>query len=360
MHRTSDYDYRLPPEQIAQAPRAERDSARMMVLNRETGAILAHARVADLPDFLRPGDLLVRNDSRVFPARVQGRWRDTGGGAELLLVERLPGTQRWSALCGSGRPLRPGLELRPAGADLFVRIRTGRDARGRVQVEFPGGVDVMALLERIGTPPVPPYIRRNAEDPRIRLDRTRYQTVYARQTGSVAAPTAGLHFTEALLDKLGTRGIGMAEVTLHVGPGTFRPVKTERVEEHEVEPERYSVPEATARKIRACRDRGGRVVAVGSTTVRTLETMMAGQGAAPRACSGRSGLYIYPPFAFRAVDIMLTNFHLPRSSLLMMVCALAGRDRVLRAYAEAVRRGYRFYSYGDCMLILPGTSGDGS
>ena len=358
---TSDFDFELPPELIAQEPPARRGDSRMLVLDRATGAIV-HSRVRELHRWLRPGDLMVMNDTRVFPARLLGEWEDTGGRIELLLVEPvdasgavIPGDVRgdegrWTCLCRSGRPPRPGQAAVFGGGALRTTVDEAC-GEGSVIVRFHADVPLMEALSRFGAVPVPPYIRRSGDDlARAAMDRERYQTVYAAHTGAVAAPTAGLHFTEDILDDLAARGVSRAFVTLHVGPGTFKPVKSETVEGHAIDPERYEVPAATADAVRRCRESGGRILAVGSTSVRTLETMARAPGA-PCACAGRSGLYIYPPFDFRCVDLMLTNFHLPRSSLLMMVSALAGRERVLAAYREAVRERYRFYSYGDCMLI---------
>ena len=354
--QTADFDYRLPPELIAQEPAPQRDASRMMVVHRGTGQI-EHRHVTDLPEYLRGGDLMVVNNTRVIPARVFGTWEDTDGTVELLLVEEVaPG--EWEALCRSGRPVRPGLRMRLAEGRLRGEIRADMGG-GRYRVVLDGAGGVLEILERSGVPPVPPYIKRPAGGGGlVALDRERYQTIFARTPGAVAAPTAGLHFTDALLDRLARRGVARAAVTLHVGPGTFKPVKAERVEDHIMEAERYECPAETADAMDRARVRRGRVLAVGSTTVRTLETVALENG---RVCaaSGRSSLFIYPPFAVRAVDLMLTNFHLPRSTLLMMVSAFAdrggageGRERVLNAYREAVREGYRFYSYGDCMLLL--------
>ncbi|MGI6496155.1 MAG: tRNA preQ1(34) S-adenosylmethionine ribosyltransferase-isomerase QueA [Kiritimatiellia bacterium] len=358
---TSDFDYDLPAELIAQEPPAVRGDSRMLVLDRATGGIV-HSHIRDLHRWLNPGDLLVMNDTRVFPARLQGNWEDTRGRIELLLVEPVdasgevhPGDVRgdedcWICLCGSGRPPRTGQSAVFVDGAIRAEILETREG-GSVVARFHADAPLLDVLSRFGAVPVPPYIRREGNDrARAVLDRERYQTVYAAHTGAVAAPTAGLHFTPELLDDLATRGVPHAFVTLHVGPGTFKPVKSETVEEHAIDPERFDVPASTADAVRACRAAGGRVVAVGSTSVRTLETMARLPGA-PCACSGRSGLYVYPPFEFRCVDRMLTNFHLPKSSLLMMVSALAGRETVLAAYREAVRERYRFFSYGDCMLV---------
>ena len=342
--RTSDFDYELPPSAIAQEPAAERDSSRLMVLPREKGDVRHHV-FRHLPDLLSPGDLVVVNRSRVFPARLLGR-RASGGGAEVLLL-RDKGEGRWEAMVRPGRHLRPGQRV-TVDEDLTVVVESealAGDGRRQIRI-LSKRREVAAGLERCGHTPLPPYIRR----PDRPEDRDRYQTVYAREAGSIAAPTAGLHFTPALLDRLRERHIEVAEVVLHVGPGTFRPVTAARVEDHIVEPEPFSVPEETAAAVAAARERGGRVVAVGTTTVRTLESVArADRGVEAR--DGHAGLVIVPGFNFRVVDALITNFHLPRSSLLLLVAAFAGRERVLGAYAEALRAGYRFYSYGDAMLI---------
>jgi S-adenosylmethionine:tRNA ribosyltransferase-isomerase len=315
-----------------------------MVLPRDGGPVRHHV-FRDLPGLLAPGDLVVVNRSRVIPARLLGR-RASGGQAEILLL-RGRGDGRWEAMVRPGRHLRPGQRV-SVDEDLSVVVESeALAADGRRQVRLLSRRrDVVAGLERCGHTPLPPYIRR----PDRPLDRERYQTVYAREAGSIAAPTAGLHFTPAVLARLRERGIETAEVVLHVGPGTFHPVTAERVEDHVVEPEPFSVPQETADAIAAARARGGRVVAVGTTTVRVLETV-ARDGGGIEARDGEAGLVIVPGFAFRVVDALVTNFHLPRSSLLLLVAAFAGRERVLGAYAAALEEGYRFYSYGDAMLI---------
>jgi S-adenosylmethionine:tRNA ribosyltransferase-isomerase len=315
-----------------------------MVLPRGDGAP-RHAVFRELPELLAAGDLLVVNRSRVFPARLLGR-RASGGQAEVLLLERLAG-ELWLALVRPGRRLRPG-DTVEAGT-LTVRIESdGRDADGRRRVRLLARAgSVEQAIEREGHTPLPPYIRR----PDRPADRERYQTVYAREPGSVAAPTAGLHFSQGVLARLTERGIERAEVVLHVGPGTFRPVTSERVEEHRVPAEAFAVPPEAAAAVARARARGGRVVAVGTTSVRALEAAVDASGRVA-AREGRTELVVLPGHRFRAVDALLTNFHLPRSSLLLLVCAFAGRERVLAAYAEAIREGYRFYSYGDAMLIL--------
>ncbi|MCL1920560.1 MAG: tRNA preQ1(34) S-adenosylmethionine ribosyltransferase-isomerase QueA [Kiritimatiellaeota bacterium] len=348
---TSDFDYELPPELIAQEPPQVRGTSRMMVLRRDGGCI-EHRQVGDLPDYLTADDLLVLNDTRVFPARLKGAWADTGGAVELLLVNPLPASPSvWSCLCGSGRPVRAGLLARFAGGEVDAEILAPM-ANGACPVLFRTARPLMALLEEHGQTPIPPYIRRDGGGRMERTDRERYQTVYARETGAVAAPTAGLHFTDALFQSLDAKGVRRASVTLHVGPGTFRPVKTATVEAHRMDAERYRVTQAAAGAVASCKARGGRIVAVGSTSVRTLETVAAANNGRVVAAEGGSAIFIYPPYRFQVTDAMLTNFHLPQSTLIMMVSALAGRELILRAYREAIAERYRFFSYGDCMLIL--------
>ena len=347
--KTSDFDFDLPPERIAQEPAERREDARMLVLRRAGGA-LEHRRAGDLPAFLAPCDVLVVNNTRVVPCRLYGRKEDTGGRVEVFFLEPA-GEGCWSVLLHASRPPRPGARLRLGSGRLRATVlETGAGGRSTVRVE--GEAPLEEVLEAEGRTPLPPYIRRAPHDrSREAADRARYQTVYARHAGAVAAPTAGLHLSAELLARLAAAGVERAEITLHVGLGTFRPVKTEDPAAHTMEEERYDIPQAAAEAIGRARAAGGRVVAVGSTTVRTLETAWRpGEGLS--ALRGRTSLFIREPYRFTAVDAMLTNFHLPRSTLLMMVCALAGRKRVLAAYAEAVREGYRFYSYGDCMLIL--------
>lgn len=357
---TADFDYTLPEELIAQVPPAIRGTSRMMVLDRTKPGI-AHRHISDITDYLRAGDLLVLNNTRVFPARILGAWEDTGGAAELLLLNCLTqerpaanGTYActWRCLCGSGRRSRAGHTICCAEGAIKALI-SERDAEGNVVVNFTCSAPLMTLLNRYGLTPVPPYIHRDANDAQLaRLDRERYQTIYAKEVGAVAAPTAGLHFTEAIFAALEAKGVRRAFVTLHVGPGTFKPVKAERIEDHHMDPETYVVPEETARLIADTRRQGGRIIAVGSTSVRTLETVAALNNGQIVATHGSSTAFIYPPYTFHAIDAMLTNFHLPQSTLIMMVSALAGRERILEAYREAVRERYRFFSYGDCMLIL--------
>jgi len=318
-----------------------------MTLDVSSGEI-AHRSVRDLPELLRGGDLIVANNSRVFPARLVGRL-PTGARVELLLLQpRGSGTSgTWEALGKPGRKLRTGTTIDFPG--LTARI-VGRGAFGRRTVELTSESELFATLDRIGRTPLPPYIKRSG-DSLEGSDRERYQTVYAREPGSIAAPTAGLHFSPELCERLLARGVGWAEVTLHVGYGTFQPVRTETVEEHVLEAESYTIPEATAEAIAATRAAGGRVIAVGTTTVRTLETA-AVENRTVKPGSGSTSLFIHPGFRFRVVDALLTNFHLPRSSLFILVSAFGGLDLVRRAYEEAVRERYRFYSYGDAMLIF--------
>ncbi|MCP3959398.1 MAG: tRNA preQ1(34) S-adenosylmethionine ribosyltransferase-isomerase QueA [bacterium] len=344
--RASDFDYRLPESLIAQAP-AGRGHSRLLVLDAEGEA--RHRTVADLPGLLRPGDLLVVNDTRVIPARLFARRRPGGGSVELLLLEKLE-TSTWEALAKPAKRARTGTVLE-LDSGLGAEVEAEGES-GRRRLHFSSEVE--PHLERLGHVPLPPYIRRGDEA----ADRASYQTVYARHPGAVAAPTAGLHFSGELFDDLTARGVERAAVTLHVGIGTFRPVSVERVEEHRMEAERYIVPTATAEAIRRTRAAGGRIVAVGTTVVRTLESAALATGEV-EPVDGRTELFITPGYRFRAVDVLMTNFHLPRSTLLMMVSAFAGpgttgRDRVLAAYEEAVAHEYRFYSYGDAMLLERG------
>lgn len=344
--RPSDFDYDLPEALVAQEPVSPRDASRLLVLPRRGGPV-QHRRFRELPELLAPGDLLVFNDTRVIPARLDGV-KGTGGRCELLLCEPLPAAPaapgaRFRAMGQASKPIRPGQRLAFGPLAAVVEAAEGE---GFFLVRFDReGEGFAAALERAGHVPLPPYIRR----PDRPADRERYQTVFARVPGSAAAPTAGLHFTPELLSRLDERGIVRATVTLHVGPGTFLPVREERVEAHRMHEEPYEVPEATAAAFAACRARGGRVVAVGSTAVRTLESAFA--DGALRPGPGRTSLFVLPGYEWKAVDAMVTNLHLPHSTLLMLVCALGGRERVLAAYRDAVREGYRFYSYGDAMLV---------
>jgi S-adenosylmethionine:tRNA ribosyltransferase-isomerase len=337
-------DYPLPAAAIAQTPAEPREGARLLVVHRGTGALADHL-VRDLPELLQPGDCLVVNDSRVIPARVFAE-DAAGRRVELLFVEPL-GPERWRALVRPGRRCRPHVVL-VAGGEGGARLRVAAVEPDGVRVieRMDGTVD--DLIQTQGVPPLPPYIARHAKPGPE--DVARYQTVYARTPGSIAAPTAGLHFSDDLLGRLRARRVEVHHVTLHVGPGTFRPIKTARVEEHAVAPERAIVSEETAHAVNAARAAGRRVVAVGTTTTRTLESAVDGNGVV-QPFEGLASVTIHPGHRFRVVSALLTNFHLPRSSLLSLVCAFAGRDLVLRAYAHAVGAGYRFYSYGDATLI---------
>ncbi len=362
--RLADLAYELPEELIAQVPAAERDASCLLALSRAPGAI-GHHVFRELPALLRAGDLLVLNDTKVVPAHLGGRW-ESGGTVELLLVrEAEPGL--WEAM------LKPAAKAR---AGRCIAIGDGGRARvaayagpGRRLLRFDPGTDVRALMDRHGLMPLPHYIRRpesnlqgrrpaverpptpDPRPPSPAFDRERYQTVYAREEGAIAAPTAGLHFTEALLDAMAAAGIEVRRVTLHVGPGTFRPIRATRIQDHRMEAERYVIPEATAQALKAARAEGRRVIAVGTTVVRALEHSALRSGEV-QAGPAEADLFITPGHRFRVVDGMVTNFHLPGSTPLVLVAALAGLHRIQAAYAEAVARGYRFYSYGDAMLIL--------
>jgi S-adenosylmethionine:tRNA ribosyltransferase-isomerase len=351
----SDFDFELPPAQIAQEP-GPRGSSRLLVLDRASGAI-THTTFDRIGDHLRAGDLLVVNDTRVFPARLIGRRVPSGGAVECLLmgagvaVEGEAGAEDWDALVHPGQKLKPGARVAFEGGGVTLEgeiLERRFHGRRRVRLRAGAGQSVAAVVDRIGHVPLPPYIDR-ADRPE---DRERYQTVYARVRGSIAAPTAGLHFTDRLLAELAAGGIETAQVTLHVGYGTFKPVRTQIVEEHIVDPEAFEVTAAVAELIsRARRDRR-RVIAVGTTTARVLETLELSGAGGVLPARGETSAFIFPGHRFGVVDGLVTNFHLPRSSLLMLVAALGGRDAVLRAYAEAVAGGYRFYSYGDAMLML--------
>ncbi|MFA5026532.1 MAG: S-adenosylmethionine:tRNA ribosyltransferase-isomerase [Candidatus Methylomirabilota bacterium] len=374
--RLSDFDYELPPELIAQEPAPRRDASRLLALERATG-VLSHRRFGDLPDLLRAGDVLVINDTRVLPARLFGAYED-GRPVEALFLHPVSDGS-WEALVKPAKHARPGRQLALAGGRLQATV-VGLGTYGRRRLQLPPGTDLRALLKACGAMPLPPYIKRQIEGrapsaerspddpapgspgarpdgsraplgPRLSaLDSDRYQTVYAREEGAVAAPTAGLHFTPELLSRLQSSGILLAPITLHVGPGTFQPVRVDDIRLHRMEPERFRIPEASAAAVRAAKQEGRRVVAVGTTCVRTLEHLAAHHGEVS-AAEGWADLFIAPGHVFRVVDALLTNFHLPRSTLLMLVSAFAGRETIRRAYLEAIRERYRFYSYGDAMLM---------
>ncbi len=352
--RISDFDYELPEELIAQQPAGRRDSSRMLVVGRAEET-LRDGSFAEFPAELRSGDLVVLNNTRVFPARLVGSREPTGGRVELLLVRRREEgtgeTQVWEALARPARRLSAGERVRFGDGRLRAEVLgPTEDGAGRVvRFEAEGSFD--ALVEEFGRMPLPPYIKRESDDLAVvSEDRERYQTVYAAAPGAIAAPTAGLHFTPQVLDELRARGVSVAELTLHVGYGTFAPVRAEDLSRHTVAAERFEISEETAAAVNRAREGGGRVVAVGTTSVRALESAADERGRIS-AGRGETGLTITPGYEFRAVDALLTNFHLPRSSLLVLVGAFAGRELVLRAYRHAVRARYRFYSYGDCMFI---------
>ena len=365
--KTRQFWYPLPERLIAQHPAERRGTEKMMVLHRATG-VIEHRHIADIVDYMTANDLLVVNDTKVFPARLLGEWPDTHGAVEILMVNAAPmdadderpsmadskNALRWNVIVGSGRKCREGQTavFGPNG-ELKATLLKPLSGIGMWQVEFSCSRPLMDLLDEFGHTPVPPYVKREGTATEEKEDRARYQTIYAREVGSVAAPTAGLHFTPEIFAALEAKGVKRVAVTLHVGPGTFRPVKADNIEDHQMDFEAFTVPLETAEAINACKARGGRVFCVGSTTVRTLETVAA---ATPDgkvvAGSGASNIFIYPPYTFKVCDCMLTNFHLPQSTLLMMISALAGRERVLCAYALAVRANYMFFSYGDCMLIV--------
>jgi len=348
----TDFDFDLPEDLIAQEPPAERGASRLMVVN--GSGPLEHRMFRDLPEYLRAGDLLVLNDTRVFPARMVGRRLPGGGVVECLLLGRLEsagaGTEIWSALLRPAQKLRTGqaLVFERGGRTIHAEV-VAREAEPypRIRLMVSGGT-VADAIERVGRIPLPPYIRRPDTDD----DRTRYQTVFACSIGSIAAPTAGLHFTPGILDAVRAKGVEVTTLTLHVGYGTFKPVKVDQVEAHQVDPESYHVPTAAAEALTLARREGRRILAVGTTTTRVLETLVVGSDGRVAPATGETKTFIYPGHRFQLVDGLITNFHLPRSSLLMLVAAFAGRDLVLGAYREAVTRGYRFYSYGDAMLIL--------
>ena len=415
--KTRQFWYPLPARLVAQHPAERRGTEKMMVLHRDTG-VIEHRHIADIVEYITPNDLLVVNDTKVFPARLLGEWPDTHGAVEMLMVNAAPmdsdderptmaaagDSLRWNVIVGSGRKCREGqvASFGPNG-ELKATLLKPLSGIGMWQVEFTCERPLMDLLDEFGHTPVPPYVKREGTAEEEREDRERYQTIYAREVGSVAAPTAGLHFTPEIFAALDAKGVKRVAVTLHVGPGTFRPVKADNIEDHHMDFEAFTVPPETADAVNACKARGGRVFCVGSTTVRTLETVAAAveqdrvaigsnrvaigsdgvdvgsngvdvgsndiggstlsdakstltDSISPHKVvvpgSGASDIFIYPPYRFRVCDCMLTNFHLPQSTLLMMISALAGRERVLCSYAMAVQKNYMFFSYGDCMLIV--------
>ena len=357
--RTAEFDYDLPPELIAQAPTARRDQSRLLVLNRLKRS-LEHRRLRDFVAYLQAGDVVVLNNSRVIPARLRGVKTESGGQIEVLLTEELA-VNDWWVMLRPGKRVRMGttIEFRAPSQRLseFTATIKAKNEDGLCRLQFTGVPDVRDTLDWLGEMPLPPYIERSSAESPVN-DRERYQTVFAREPGSVAAPTAGLHFTPELLAEIRQRGVRVCFVTLHVGLGTFAPVKAECVEHHRMHEDPFDLPAETARTIQQAKHAGHRVFAVGTTTLRVLETAAARHGGAIGPCRGRTALFVYPPYEFNVVDALLTNFHLPKSTLLMLVSAFAapgetrGRELVLSAYAEAIRERYRFYSYGDAMVLL--------
>lgn len=339
--KTSDFYYDLPEELIAQTPLERRDASRLMVLDRRTGEV-THRHFYDIVEYLQPGDCLVMNDSRVLPARLMGH-RPTGGVVEVLLLRDL-GDKCWECLCKPGRKMQPGNQVIFGDGELTATVREVREDGNRV-VEFHYEGIFLEILERLGKMPLPPYIKAELKD------QERYQTVYSREVGSAAAPTAGLHFTQELLDKIRAKGVSTAFVTLHVGLGTFRPVKAEEITDHHMHSELCMMNQETADLLNATRARGGRIICVGTTSCRTLESLVNPDGG---FCAGSkwTEIFIYPGYTFKAMDGLITNFHLPESTLVMLVSAFAGREHILAAYKQAVEQRYRFFSFGDAMCIL--------
>ncbi len=337
-----DFYYELPPELIAQDPLEDRSGSRLLVLDRETGKTEHHI-FREIIDFLQPGDCLVINNTKVIPARLIGNRAGTGAKIEVLLLRRRE-DRIWETLVKPGKKAKPGTKISFGDGLLAGEVlEVVEDGNRLIRFDYEGIFE--EILDRLGQMPLPPYITHQLKD------RNRYQTVYAKHDGSAAAPTAGLHFTPELLQKIGEKGVGIAHVTLHVGLGTFRPVKVENIQEHHMHSEFYMVEEEQARKINETRDRGGRIIAVGTTSCRTLESA-AGEDGRLKAGSGWTDIFIYPGYEFGIVDSLITNFHLPESTLMMLVSALAGREKIMDAYEEAVREQYRFFSFGDAMLVL--------
>ena len=340
--KTKDFDYYLPEELIAQTPLEKRDESRLMCLDKETGE-LSHHHFYELPDFLNPGDCLILNNSRVLPARLLGQRLPGGGACEvLLLIDR--GDKTWECIVRPGKHLRKGAKMQFGNGELKAEVvDVLPDGNRMVKFDFEG--IFLEVLEHLGKMPLPPYITKQLED------QSQYQTVYAKELGSAAAPTAGLHFTPELMDTLRAMGVGIAEVTLHVGLGTFRPVQEDEITDHKMHSEWYSISEETARRIRETKAAGHRVIAVGTTSCRTLEAAAAKYGEI-KACSGNTSIFLYPGVKFNCIDGLITNFHLPESTLIMLVSALYGYEKTMHAYEVAVAERYRFFSFGDAMLIL--------
>lgn len=334
--------YDLPERLIAQTPVEPRDSSRLMVCSRDGSQPIEHRVFRDITEYLRPGDALVINQTRVIPARLYGTREDTGGAIEFLLLRRVD-MDTWQVILKPGRRAKPGARFEFGGGRLRAQVLSIDEGGMRtVRFEYEGVFE--EILDELGEMPLPPYIHERLEN------RERYQTVYAREEGSAAAPTAGLHFTPELLERIGNMGVDIVPVLLHVGLGTFRPVKEERIEDHEMHTEHWEITPDSAARINAARERGGRIVCVGTTSVRTLESA-AGEDGIVRAGGGETSIFIYPGYRYRAVDALITNFHLPGSTLLMLVSAFMGRENALAAYREAVEREYRFFSFGDAMFI---------
>ena len=339
--KLEEFDYYLPEELIAQTPMQKRDESRLMVLHRNNKTI-EHKTFKDIIDYLKPGDCLVRNNTKVIPARLYGK-KDTGANVEFVLLNRIDG-DIWEAMVRPGNKLKPGVNVEFGDGILkatILDILPG--GTRRVQFQYEGIFN--EILDKIGLMPLPPYIHESLKD------NNRYQTVYAKYDGSAAAPTAGLHFTSELLKKLEEKGVKIANVTLHVGIGTFRPVKEENIEEHQMHTEHYYIKEEDAKKINETKQNGGRVIAVGTTSCRTLETIADEKTGMVKPCEGDTGIYIYPGYEFKCIDGLITNFHLPKSTLVMLVSAFAGREFILNSYNEAVKEKYRFFSFGDAMYI---------
>ena len=339
--KTSDFYFDLPKEQIAQDPLEDRSSSRLMVLDKESGDV-SHHIFKDIIDFLNPGDCLVINNTKVIPARLYGVKEDTGAHVEVLLLKRME-NDVWETLVKPGKKLRPGAKISFGDGLLKAEVLDVVD-EGNRKVRFIYDGIFEEILDQLGEMPLPPYITHKL------VDKNRYQTVYAKYDGSAAAPTAGLHFTKELLERIEAKGIRIANITLHVGLGTFRPVKVDDVTNHHMHSEFYMVDEAAAEIINSTKDHGGRVIAVGTTSTRTLETVADGDGHV-KPCSGWTQIFIYPGYTFKCIDALITNFHLPESTLLMLVSALASREKILNAYNIAVKEGYRFFSFGDAMFI---------
>ncbi len=339
--KTSDFNYNLPQELIAQTPVEPRDSSRLLLLNRESGEI-EHKHFYDILDYLNEGDLIVANDSRVLPARIFGIKKQTGARVEFLLLNQVE-NNRWETLCKPGKKAREGAEFVFGDGIMKAKIIEVKEDGNRV-VEFESEDNFYTALDKIGQMPLPPYITEELQD------RERYQTVYSNEIGSAAAPTAGLHFTNELMDKIKAKGVNIAYVTLHVGLGTFRPVKVDDVKNHKMHSEHYEIPKVTCDLIKKTKENGKRVIAVGTTSCRTLESVASFYGEI-KPCEGFTDIFIYPGYEFKVLDGLITNFHLPESTLIMLVSAFAGYDNVMKAYETAVDEEYRFFSFGDAMFI---------